>query len=165
VDGQISIFDMMREQEAKEPEGKEPPERPVAADWERVYRIPDDVWETRCQLCVHKNADDNIPIPASAIHRGQYERILPCRILSLSRMDKMPGECMSFSPKHGTPGICDSCRYNNIFHDGFCMKDDHAQQRRVYYGTDYGGDERKVDYYSRHRLSVCDDYERWPGYA
>ena len=39
------------------------------------------------------------------------------------------------------------------------MKEDHAPQRRVCYGTDYGGDEKKVDYYSRHRFCVCDDYE------
>ena len=124
-----------------------------------VYKIPDDVWEDRCRLCIHKNAQENIPVPLWAVHKPQYEEIIPCRIMSICRSNDRPGECMSFAPQMKVYGICETCRYNNIFEDDFCMKKDHAEQRRVFFGTHYGGDERKIDYYSRHRLSVCDDYE------
>lgn len=124
-----------------------------------VFKIPEDVWQERCQLCIHKNAEENIPVPLWAVHRPQYSEIIPCRIMAISRPNVRPGECMSFAPRFGLKGICESCRHNNIFHEGFCMKEDHAEQHRVFWGTDYGGDARRVDYYGRHRLSVCDDYE------
>lgn len=126
---------------------------------DKVYMIPQDVWENRCSKCVHKNAMKNIPVPVGAVHKHQYAEIIPCRIMSLCRPNEMPGECMSFAPKIGTYGICDSCRFNNHFSDGFCSKEDHAPQRRVYWGGDYGGDEKNRDYWGRHRFSVCDDYE------
>lgn len=150
---QITIDDLLKEEKQK----VEPPI--VKAKGEKVYTIPDDVWRTRCQKCAHKNGEENIPIPLWAINKPQYSDIIPCRILSLCRPNEMPGECMSFAPEFGLCGICESCEYNSYFHDGFCTKPDHGKQRRVYYGTDYGGDEKKVDYYSRHRLSVCDDYK------
>lgn len=128
-------------------------------DGEKVYTIPDDVWETRCQLCIHKTGEKNVPIPLWAVHKRQYETIIPCRIMSICRPNDHPGECMSFAPRMDVYGICATCEHNNTFHDGFCMKEDHAEQRRVFYGTHYGGDDRKIDYYSRHRLSVCDDYK------
>ena len=152
---QISMYDLMR--------AEEKPAKiviPTASyDGERVYTIPNDVWEKRCRFCVHKNAEENVPIPLWAVHRRQYEEIIPCRIMAISQPNKRPGECMSFAPKMSTYGICETCKHNNIFHEGFCMKEGHAEQRRVCYGTHYGGDEKKIDYYSRHRLSVCDDYK------
>ena len=125
----------------------------------KAYTIPGDVWENRCRFCIHKNAEENLPVPAWAVHKPQYEDVIPCRIMSISRPNEMPGECMSFAPKISVYGICGTCKHNNIFCDGFCMKEDHKEQRRVFYGKDYGGDERKRDYYGRHALSVCDDYE------
>ena len=152
---QISIDDLLMETEEQKK-----PEIPVPKyDEEKVYTIPEDVWEKRCRFCVHKNAEDNIPIPLWAVHKPQYSESIPCRIMAISRPNVMPGECMSFAPKMSTYGICETCRHNNIFHDGFCTKPDHAEQRRVCYGGNYGGDQRKIEYYGRHRLSVCDDYE------
>lgn len=153
---QISMYDLFREE--KKP--AEPVRIPVPKEaTETVYTIPQDVFETRCRLCVHKRGAENIPVPLWAVHRPQYAEIIPCRIMAISRPNDKPGECMSFAPRFGLKGICESCRHNNIFHEGFCMKENHAEQHRVYWGTDYGGDARKVDYYGRHRLSVCDDYE------
>ena len=151
---QICIDDLLK---AEEPPKKT--EIPVSRyEGERVYTIPADVWEKRCRFCVHRNAAENIPIPSWAVYRSQYSEVIPCRIMALSKPNEKQGECMSFAPRISTYGICESCRNNNIFFDGFCTKADHAAQRRVCFGTDYGGDERKVDYYARHRLSVCDDY-------
>ena len=152
---QITIDDLLRKDEPK-PKIVIPVSK---YDGEKVYTIPEDVWETRCIHCQHKNADENTPIPHWAMWKYMYDKIIPCRVMGIARMHDRPGECMSFTPKYGTYGICESCKHNNCFFDEFCMKEDHAPQRRVYYGTDYGGDERKIDYYSRHRLSVCDDYE------
>ena len=132
---------------------------PVAAPGERVLTIPDDVWETRCIHCVHKNAEKNVPLPAWAAFKHRYNAILPCQIMGISRTHDRPGECMSFAPKSSCYGICATCEHNNSFTDGFCMKKDHAPQRRVFYGKDYGGDAKKIDYWGRHALSVCDDYE------
>ena len=152
---QISMDDLMR--------AEDKPEKIVIPtskyDGEKVYTIPEDVWKSRCRFCVHKNAEENVQIPAWAVYKRQYEEIIPCRIMAISHPNERPGECMSFAPKMSTYGICETCRHNNIFTDGFCMKADHADQRRVCYGKHYGGDERKIDYYARHRLSVCDDYE------
>ena len=39
------------------------------------------------------------------------------------------------------------------FHEGYCMKADHAPKRTVYMGKDYGQE------YYRQSLSVCDDYD------
>lgn len=153
---QISMDDLLR--------AEEEPRKvviPVSRyDGERVYQIPADVWEKRCRYCVHKSADENRPIPAWAVHKDQYEEIIPCRIMAISQPNEMPGECMNFAPKITTCGICATCRNNGAeFHEGFCFKKNHAEQRRVCYGKSYGGDKRKIDYYARHRLSVCDDYE------
>ena len=125
-----------------------------------AIRIPDDVWENRCMKCVHRCAKNNNPVSKDMLWRSwNYEGIIPCKILGLAKCNDMPGECLSFEPSIWMYGICGSCEHDNNFFDGFCMKKDHAPQRRVCYGTDYGGDERKKDYYSRHRFCVCDDYK------
>lgn len=151
---QISMDEILRQQE---PEVRI--EIPVQrSDGEKIYQIPQDVWENRCQICAHKNAGENRPIPLWAVHSYRFDKVIPCRIMSISRPNDRPGECMSFTPRHGLEGICETCKYNNYFHEGFCTKEGHAPQHRVYYGGNYGGDERKLDYYGRHRFSVCDDY-------
>ena len=152
---QITIDDLLCEAEPK-PEVVIPVAR---YSGEKVFTIPDDVWETRCVYCKHKNAEENRPIPLWAVHNQHYTKVIPCRILGVCRPNDKPGECMSFAPRIDCYGICATCKHNNSFHDGFCMKEDHAPQRRVFYGQTYGGDERKLDYYGRHALSVCDDYE------
>jgi len=150
---QITIDELLKTNEPK-------PEPPVArTEGEKVYTIPDDVWNTRCMVCTHKHSEENIPIPLWALDKAQYKNLITCRIMRLCKPHDVPGECMSFAPKFGLHGICDSCEHNNYFCEGFCMKPDHGEQHRVYYGTDYGGDARKIDYYSRHVLSVCDDYK------
>lgn len=149
---QLSIFDALAENE---------PKReiviPKAAEGEKVYSIPEDVWRTRCRWCIHKKAEKNVPIPAGVIWRYSYENVIPCRIMGIARMNDRPGECMSFAPIHNLYGICETCRNSNIFEEGYCTKADHAEQRRVYWGQTYNND--KPDYWGRHRLSVCDDYE------
>lgn len=149
MERQISIDDYLRQ--------TAPPVKikiPMTAG-DHCFTIPADVWENRCRLCMHKNAAENIPIPKAAAYKPYYEDLLPCRIITICRAHDKPGECMSFAPRMGTYGICDSCRHNNPFTDGYCMKEDHAEQRRVYYGQGYSN----PDYWGRHRLSVCDDYE------
>lgn len=154
---QISMDELLRQEE---PSMKI--EIPIAREeHEKIYTIPGDVWETRCRICTHKNGDENIPVPLWAVHKQQYSGIIPCRIMTISRPNDMPGECMSFRPKlFMVTGICESCVHNNQFSDGFCTKKDHAEQHRVYWGKDYGGDARNVDYWGRHTLSVCADYEQ-----
>ena len=148
---QLTIFDAMAEN------GPEPEiAGPAAAEGETVYTIPEDVWKTRCRYCGHRNAEKNVPIPAGAAWRYAYEKVLPCRIITVCRPNDMPGECLSFTPIHNLYGICETCVSNNCFAEGFCTKADHAQQRRVYYGQTYNNNQ--PDYWGRHRLSVCDDY-------
>ena len=149
---QLSMFDAMAENETKREIVV-----PKAADGERVYSIPEDVWRTRCKYCIHKNAEKNAAIPASVIYRYSYEKVIPCRILTVAQPNKMPGECMSFAPVHHLYGICETCVHDNMFAEGFCQKKDHAEKRRVYWGKSYNND--KPDYWGEHRLSVCDDYE------
>ena len=144
---QISIYEVMREPEISIPE----PDRTV-----KVYQIPDDIWETRCKYCVHKRGEKNLPFDIVMIERPAYETVIPCRILRLFR-EISPGECVNFTPKRGTKGICMSCKYDNIFHEGFCTKEGHAPKRKVFgYGATYHCPQ--PDYYSEHIISVCDDY-------
>ena len=153
MDRQMSIYELMPEEE---PEVVLP--QPAAG--ERVYTIPQDVWENRCRICVHKRGEENIPMPKSAVWQYRYEEIIPCRIMGISQPNVMPGECMSFAPAQWAWGLCATCKHDaGTFHEGFCFKEDHAEQHRVCYGTHYGGDDRKRDYWGRHRLSTCDDYE------
>lgn len=147
---QVTMDDLLR---------PEKPKQIPKANGEKVIMIPEDVYEHRCRNCIQFTGAENTPVPLAVVHMAWCQELIPCRILAIARCNDRTGECMSFAPRFGLYGVCESCRHNNIFHDGFCEKEDHAEQRRVYYGTDYGGDERKVDYYSRHRLSVCDDYE------
>ena len=149
---QISFDDLIKEEEEK----VTLPDSSCG----KAYKIPDDVWETRCKFCVHKHAEENTPVPMEVVHKPRYSSLLPCRIMSVSSPNDKPGECMSFAPKPDTYGICESCKHNNIFADGFCLKKDHAEQRRVFFGQSYNGGERLQDYYGRHRLSVCDDYDQ-----
>ena len=150
---QTSIFELMQQEEKK----ITPPE---VREGEAVYRIPQGVWETRCRICVHRRGKENIPMPKSEIWKYKYEEIIPCRIMGISQYTAMAGECLSFAPSPKAWGICATCRHNGAeFTPGFCFKENHAEQRRVYFGTHYGGDERKKDYWGRHRLSTCDDYE------
>lgn len=152
MEKQISIDDLMRK-----PEKVEIPEPAIG---ENVFTIPADVWANRCQLCVHKRGKENIPVTLYMIEKNWFHDVIPCEIMLLNdNMYEMPGECMNFEPGARCYGICGSCEHDNSFVEGFCMKEDHAPQRRVYYGADYGGDAKKKDYYSRHRFCVCDDYE------
>ena len=156
---QITLFELMNNPPVKEDQIDKPEDLPVAAPGERVLTIPGNVWETRCVHCVHKNAEKNVPVPAWAAFKYRYDKILPCRIMGICRANDRPGECMSFAPRSDCSGICATCEHNNPFFDGFCTKADHAPERRVFYWMDYGGDARNVDYWGRHALSVCDDYE------
>lgn len=150
---QISIFDVMQGDKKAEVQTVE---IPAPDESRRVYRIPADVWETRCAICVHKNGPENIPCDIWIIERPMYAELIPCRIMRLFR-DDVPGECHNFTLRHDVKGTCKSCRHNNQFHDGYCMKEDHATKRRVYgLGNTYNCPH--PDYYSDHILSVCDDY-------
>ena len=146
---QISINELIPKEEPKR-ETEIPATR---YDGEKCYTIPDDVWEGRCQLCIHKTGEKNIPVPLWAVHKRQYEAIIPCRIMSISRPNDHHGECMSFAPRMDVYGICKTCVHNNHFHEGFCMKGGHAPEHQIYIGHDYG----KEQY--RHDLCVCDDYK------
>ena len=122
----------------------------------RIFKIPDDVWENRCQICSFKMADKNIPCDMRMIEKPMYEKLLPCRILRLARFDGH-GECESFFIKDDTPGFCCSCKYSNSFCDGYCEKKNHAPElQKIMKGWAYG---EKKDYWGKHRLSVCDDYK------
>ena len=130
---------------------------PVCDENTDAYRIPDDIWNTRCRFCIHRHGAENIPVPKSEVHRPYLEKVIPCRIMAISHPGaQITGECMSFSPVD-VYGICGTCKHDNLFCEGWCMKEDHGEERRVFYGKTYNND--KPDYWGRHRLSVCDDYE------
>lgn len=150
MEKQLSMFDYVEPQKPKAPE-------PVQGEPCRI--IPADVWERRCKYCVHRMKNvENIPVPVAWLGSYRYDKYIPCRILSIVHMDR-PGECGSFRPEYNVSGVCGSCKHNRQFADGFCSKADHAEQKRVYYSGDYGGDERNRDYWGRHVQCVCADYE------
>ena len=66
MEKQISIDDLLRKPEPKVvlPASK--------YDGEKVFTIPDDVFQNRCIHCKHKNAEKNVPIPLWAVHNPHY---------------------------------------------------------------------------------------------
>lgn len=142
---QISMDELMKPQE------KEITEIPVRNGY--VKQIPEDVWENRCQICIHKRGAKNVPCDLSVVWRSCYDKLIPCRIISIAHCCDIPGECKSFAPRMDVYGICKTCKHSNHFHEGFCMKDGHAPEHQIYIGQDYG----KECY--RHDLCGCDDYE------
>lgn len=124
---------------------------------EDVIRIPDDVWENRCQWCAHKNPavkeNRNVEKWEPMSPQQSVLKSLPCRILSVSRPNRIPGECMSFSPNH-IYGICWTCKWDNLFHEpSYCLFSDQPEAHPVYAGNDYG-----ARYFKEHYLCTCENY-------
>ena len=149
INKQISMDDLIQEEEEKTREKVTLP--PVTDNTEKVYVIPDDIWKGRCRLCVHKHAEENASVPLWAVHKQQYAELIPCRIMTIAGFNDVQGECMSFTPRLDTYGICRTCVHTSIFHDGYCRKANHAQVHQVYIGQDWGQE------YYRQSLNVCDD--------
>ena len=122
-----------------------------------ILRIPDDVWEGRCQWCIHRTGDENRTVPRFWTVSGAHAKDIPCRIMGICRCDEIPGECKSFSPNH-IYGICATCEYDNVFHEGFCLHDGQPDRRQVYIGQGY----RNEAYWGVHRLSTCSAYSPDP---
>lgn len=121
------------------------------------YEIPDDVWEERCQWCIHRTGNENRKIPKAWAFRYQHDKDKPCRIMGIAKMDEIPGECRSFAPNK-IYGICMTCEHDNCFHEGFCLHDGQPNKRQVYIGQGY----QNEAYYGVHRLSTCDAYTPSP---
>lgn len=118
--------------------------------------IPGDVWEGRCQWCVHRQGSENRAIPKAWIGRYQHDKDRPCRIMGISRPGEIEGECKNFAP-HQIYGICKTCRHNNCFHEGYCLHDGQPNKRQVYIGQ--SAYNHKANYWQVHELSTCDAYE------
>lgn len=155
---QISMTELLEEQQTTEkPAIRYQPSITVCDEHTDAYRIPEGIWETRCKYCIHKNADQNIPVPKAEVHRPYMEIFLPCRIMAIAHPgERMAGECFSFAQRN-VYGICATCKHDNVFCEGWCTKAGHGEEKRVFYGVTYPNS--KPDYWGRHRLCVCDDYE------
>lgn len=125
--------------------------------YNEVIRIPDDVWENRCQWCKHRRTEENRDVMRweTGTSRQDIERTVPCRIMSIARFNLIPGECKCFAP-HEIYGICMTCERNNIFNreHGFCYADERPNYRQIYIGEGY----QDKEYYGKHSLSTCDNY-------
>lgn len=119
-----------------------------------IYEIPDDVWEGRCQWCVHRQGNENRKIPAAWMWRYCHDQDKPCRIMSVSRPNDIPGECRSFAPNH-IFGICATCKHDSSFGEDHCDRDGQPNKRQVFIGQGY----QDEAYWGVHRLSTCDGYE------
>lgn len=126
-----------------------------------IMRIPDDVWENRCQWCRHRNllVKENRDVESwepLCTHRPTRETI-PCNIMSVCRPGDIPGECKSFAPNH-IYGICYTCKWDNIFHEpSYCLFSDNPEARPVYAGNSYG-----AKYFKEHYLCTCESYSPNP---
>lgn len=130
-----------------------------------IIRIPDDVWENRCQWCHHRNllVNENRDVEhwePLCTHRPTRESI-PCNILSISQyhLNDVPGECTCFAPNH-IYGICWTCKWDNIFHEpSYCLFSDHPDKHPVYVGNSYG-----ARYWKEHYLCTCENYSPNPSW-
>lgn len=125
-------------------------------------RIPEEVWEGRCRWCAHRKLEENKTFEKEMVYREWYnQENVPCRISTVARYDRMPGECLSFAPNY-IFGICKTCEYNNSFHEGYCTRDGQPNKRQVYIGQ--SAYSHKPDYWQKHELSTCDGYEPHHGW-
>lgn len=120
-------------------------------------KIPDDVYSTRCQFCHHRRLGaENKEIPDDKLFVYVWTKDAPCGIIGISKCDKVPGECLSFTP-NPMYGICQYCEFNNPFHDGYCtFPSGPVNKRRVFLG--WGGGGYQNDYWGEHTLFTCDRY-------
>lgn len=124
-----------------------------------ILRIPDDVWENRCQWCGHRTAEKNRDVIRRELDTSRQEvmKTIPCRIMRLARYEDIPGECGSFAPNF-IYGICATCEHDNMFHEGYCTAENQPDKRQVYVGQGY----MDVNYWGIHRLSTCGNYKPDP---
>lgn len=121
-------------------------------------KIPEDVYETRCQYCLHGlPGAQNIEIPDDKLFYHNFAKNSPCQVIGIAQCDKVEGECLSFHP-NPMFGICEYCAFNNSFHTGYCtFPGGAANKRRVYLGWRGGG--FRDDYWGEHSLFTCDHYQ------
>ena len=122
-------------------------------------KIPDDVFNTRCRWCHHGQPENgNSEIPDSEIYSYKWRDKLPCKIMAICRADKIPGECLSFTP-NAIYGVCDTCQYDNPFAEGYCMRKERPNYRQVFIGNSFAGSSSQPKYWDSHNLSTCDAYK------
>ena len=80
-------------------------------------KIPDNIYETRCQWCEFRQGDENEAVPDYLVLAPSHHDNLPCSILSIARWED--GECCSFHPNY-VFGICLSCVHRNTFFPENC---------------------------------------------
>lgn len=116
--------------------------------------IPEDVFENRCRWCRQGRTENGNPgIPKKHLFSARWHHTFPCNIMGIEQSDKVPGECLSFSPNY-IYGICDTCLHSNMFSEGFCLRCDGPSNKRiVFLGVIHNGD----DYWT-HTRSTCDHY-------
>lgn len=121
-------------------------------------KIPDDVYLTRCQYCHHgRSGVENVEIPDDKLFIHVWTKDAPCGIIGISQCDRVPGECLSFTP-NPMFGICRYCAFDNCFHDGYCTcPGGPVNKHRVFLG--WGGGGYKNDYWGEHALFTCDRYQ------
>ena len=124
-------------------------------------KIPDDVFETRCRYCRHRQTEENKTIPDNHIFEARHHKEKPCRIMGINQCKTVKGECLSFLPNY-IFGICLTCRHNNIFAENYCTLDKQPNKQQLYIASSVG-DASTPEYYSKHTVSTCDNYqvEEW----
>lgn len=117
-------------------------------------KIPDDVFQNRCQYCHHgRPGAENLEIPNDKLFYHYWVKDSPCQIIGIAQCGKVQGECLSFAP-NPMFGICLYCEFTNQFHDGYCtFPGGPKNKRRVFLGENC-----LAEYYRDHGLSICDHY-------
>ena len=80
-------------------------------------KIPDNIYETRCQWCEFRQGNENEAVPDGMDLAPSYHDKLPCSIMSIARWED--NECCSFHPNY-VFGICLSCIHRNTFFPENC---------------------------------------------
>lgn len=126
--------------------------------------IPDSIYNTRCRYCIHFTG---LPNTVGELSTGQLysNRIeTPCNIISIAdyceqkilsykpfscTYEVNSDECFSFTPNYGYPGICQSCRYFNIWNEkeSYCAlpKKENADRHQMFNG--YSSKNKKPNYF------------------
>lgn len=94
--------------------------------------------------------------PTSMFFFAPKHKEMPCGIMGISQHNKVKGECLSFLPNY-IFGICSTCQHDNMFRENYCILDEQPNKRQLYIASSVG-DATTPGYYSKHRVSTCDNY-------
>lgn len=143
-------------------------------------KIPENIFKNRCKYCLHYDPDgENRDFEPKEVFSYSIKR--SCQILSVARyfyqvihengtyfgeienIAYSDGECRSFTPYLSYPGICMSCKYHNVFVDGYCTVNNGKgdDYHLAFLANGYESEKYKSNYYTCSKWQMSENAKRY----